>query len=106
MLLLLCIKSLYVSGLVWDLHLNFPPVLSSDVAIRTVVITQPCDGYSLALSCGSENVLILISLLSLMMFLVVLDDFLFFFGCATRLLGSQFPTQKLNSGHGSENPES
>ena len=79
MLLLLCIKSLYVSGLVWDLHLNFPPVLSSDVAIRTVVITQPCDGYSLALSCGSENVLILISLLSLMMFLVVLDDFLFFF---------------------------
>ena len=41
--------------------------------------------YSLALSCGSENVLILISLLSLMMFLVVLDDFiyLFFWPCHT-----------------------
>ena len=42
-----------------------------------------------------------------MMFLVVLDDFIYlFFGRATRLVGSQFPTQELNPGHGSENPES
>ena len=47
MLLLLCIKLLYVFGLVWDLYFSFLPVLSSDVAIRTVVITQPCDGTPL-----------------------------------------------------------
>ena len=30
----------------------------------------------------------------------------FFFGCATCLAASQFPNQRLNLVHGSENPES
>ena len=34
------------------------------------------------------------------------DDFSFFFGSAPRLMGSQFPDQGLNPGHGSESPES
>ena len=33
-------------------------------------------------------------------------SFLFFFGCAAWIAGSQFPKQGLNSGHGSESPES
>ena len=32
--------------------------------------------------------------------------FIIIFGCATWLVGSQFPDQRLNPGHGSERPES
>ena len=35
-----------------------------------------------------------------------LGIFTYFFGCATRLTGSQFPDRGLNLGHGSESLES
>ena len=77
MLLLLYIKFLYVFGLIWDLYFNFLDVPSSDVAVHAVLITRPCDGAPLL--CGSENILILISFLSLMTFLDVLACLLFLF---------------------------